>query len=97
MKTTSVLATAAVAASLLLAGSWAPAEATGRTTCKSGPQSGWKPQASLKQQLTSQGWQVRNIKVDGGCYEVYALNEKGERVESYYHPVTFEHVLTTKQ
>ncbi|MEA2806037.1 MAG: Peptidase propeptide and domain, partial [Rhodospirillaceae bacterium] len=35
------------------------------------------------------------IKVDGGCYEVYAVNDKGQRVETYFHPVTFEHVLTT--
>lgn len=32
---------------------------------------------------------MRRIKVDGGCYEVYALNEKGERVEAYFHPRTF--------
>jgi hypothetical protein len=38
---------------------------------------------------------VRRIKVDGGCYEVYAVNDKGQRVETYFHPVTFEHVLTT--
>ena len=44
------------------------------------------------QQLTSalkeKGWQVRRVKEDGGCYEVYALNEKGERVEAYFHPRT---------
>jgi len=32
---------------------------------------------------------VRRIKEDGGCYEVYALDEKGNRVEAYFHPVTF--------
>ncbi len=69
--------------------------ATGLATCKSGPQSGWQSQDALTKKLTDQGWQIRRIKVDGGCYEVYALNEKGQRVESYFHPVTFDHVLTS--
>jgi hypothetical protein len=37
---------------------------------------------------------VRRVKVDGGCYEVYALDEKGERVEAYFHPKTLEPVPT---
>ena len=69
-----------------------PAHATGLATCDSGPESGWKPQAELEKMLTEKGWQVRRIKVDGGCYEVYAIDEKGERVEAYFHPVTLEPV-----
>lgn len=71
--------------------------ATGLTTCESGPQSQWKSQDDLKKQLTDKGWRVRRIKIDGGCYEVYALDNKGERVESYFHPVTFKHVLTSRR
>jgi hypothetical protein len=81
---------------LLVAGSCAlasGASATGLATCNSGPQSGWKSEDALRKKLTDQGWQIRRIKIDGGCYEVYAVNEKGQRVESYFHPVTFEHVL----
>jgi len=71
------------------------AAATGLATCNSGPQSGWQTEDALKKKLTDQGWQIRRMKIDGGCYEVYAINEKGQRVESYFHPVTFEHVLTS--
>ena len=71
-----------------------PAPATGLATCDSGPPSGWQPQAKLEKQLIEQKWQVRRIKVDGGCYEVYAINEKGERVEAYFHPVTLAPVPT---
>ena len=71
------------------------AGATGLATCNSGPQSGWQSDELLKKKLMDMGWQIRRIKVDGGCYEVYAVNEKGQRVESYFHPVTFEHVLTS--
>jgi len=73
----------------------APAGATGLATCDSGAQSGWKSQDDLKKQLTDKGWKIRRIKIDGGCYEVYAINDKGKRVESYFHPVTFDHVLTS--
>lgn len=70
------------------------AQATGLATCDSGDKSTWQPTATLEKQLTDQGWTVRRIKEDGGCYEVYALNEKGERVEAYFHPVTLESVPT---
>ncbi len=73
----------------------APVHATGVMTCKSGPKSGWKSMDSLKAELTGKGWNIRRIKEDGGCYEVYAVNDKGQRVESYFHPVTFEHMTTT--
>ena len=78
----------------LLAAFALPAYATGLATCESGPESGWQPQATLEKKLTEQQWKVRRIKVDGGCYEVYAMNEKGERVEAYFHPVTLQPVPT---
>jgi len=68
--------------------------ATGLATCNSGPQSSWKSEDALRKMLVDRGWQIRRIKVDGGCYEVYAINDKGQRIESYFHPVTFDHVLT---
>lgn len=70
--------------------------ATGLATCDSGPQETWQPQATLEKQLTDKGWQVRRIKVDGGCYEVYAIDEKGQKVEAYFHPKTLAPVPTKK-
>ena len=85
-------------AAAILAFAVAPAaQATGLTTCNSGPKSGWQSQDKLKTKLTGEGWNVRRIKVDGGCYEVYAINDKGERVEAYFHPVTFKHMLTSRR
>jgi hypothetical protein len=83
--------TLALAAFLLCASG---AYATGLATCDSGPKSGWQPVEKLEQQLKEKGYTVRRIKEDGGCYEVYALNEKGERGEFYFHPVTFAPVPT---
>ncbi|MFO1494962.1 MAG: PepSY domain-containing protein [Lysobacterales bacterium] len=82
----------AVMATMLGLGS--VAQATGLATCDSGDKATWQPTATLEKQLTERGWIVRRIKEDGGCYEVYALNEKGERVEAYFHPVTLEAVPT---
>lgn len=70
--------------------------ATGLATCDSGPQETWQPQATLEKQLKDKGWQVRRIKIDGGCYEVYAIDEKGEKVEAYFHPRTLAPVPTEK-
>jgi hypothetical protein len=74
---------------LLLAAS---AQATGFATCDSGSQDAWQSQEKLTSLLKEKGWQVRRIKVDGGCYEVYGLDEKGQRVESYFHPRTLSPV-----
>lgn len=71
-----------------------PASATGLATCDSGPKSGWQASEVLEKRLTEQGWKVRRIKEDGGCYEVYALDDKGQRVEAYFHPVTLAPVPT---
>ena len=73
-----------------------PAHATGLATCESGPKEKWQPQDKLKKQLEDKKWQVRRIKVDGGCYEVYGLDDKGKKVEAYFHPLTLEPVPTGK-
>lgn len=71
--------------------------ATGKMTCNSGPQKSWKSQDLLKANLAKQGWQVRKSKVDGGCYEVYGTDPQGNRVEAYFHPVTFEKLLVSRR
>jgi hypothetical protein len=68
--------------------------ATGLATCDSGERSKWIPADKLESQLKAKGWSVRRIKEDGGCYEVYALTDKGERVEAYFHPLTLDPVPT---
>lgn len=88
-----MLAASALPLALALA---APAAATGKMTCNA-PQAKWKSMAALQQNLKRQGWQVRKAKVDGGCYEVYGTDPKGNRVEAYFHPVTFEKLLVSRR
>lgn len=54
------------------------------------PKEEWKKQMDLQKKLTNEGWKVRQVKVDNGCYEVYGFDEKGNRVEVYFNPKTFE-------
>jgi hypothetical protein len=68
--------------------------ATGLATCDSGAKSTWQPAEKLETQLKEKGYTVRRIKEDGGCYEVYALDDKGQRGEFYFHPVTLQPVPT---
>jgi hypothetical protein len=78
-------------------GAASPALATGKMTCKAGPQKSWKSQDALKANLAKQGWKVRKSKVDGGCYEVYGTDPQGNRVEAYFHPITFEKLLVSRR
>lgn len=74
-----------------------PAAATGKVKCQAGPQSGWKSMDALKAALVKDGWLVRKAKVDGGCYEVYGTLPTGEKVEAYFHPVTFEKLYVAQR
>lgn len=70
----------------------ASVQAHGLATCDAGPQEQWQPKEKLERQLTDKGWKIRRIKVDGGCYEVYALTAKGDKIEAYFHPLTLQQV-----
>ncbi len=54
------------------------------------PMTEWQPVERLQQKLKSDDWTVNRIKTDDGCYEVYAVDDKGRRVEAYFNPKTFE-------
>ena len=61
------------------------------------PKAEWKPQMELQRKLSSEGWKVRQVKTDNGCYEVYGFDGKGNRVEVYFNPKTFEKIGEIKQ
>jgi hypothetical protein len=65
-----------------------PAFAAG--SCSTAPQSSWQPQSSLESQLKSEGLTVRQIKVESGCYEVYATDQSGKRVNLAYNAETLQ-------
>jgi hypothetical protein len=58
--------------------------------CTSSPKSKWQPQAKLEAQLASEGFKVRQVKVENGCYEVYATNKDGKRENIAFNAETLE-------
>lgn len=74
-----------------------PASATGLYSCDSGDKSSWKTMQQLEDKMKAEGWMVRRIKEDGGCYEAYGTTPEGQRVEAYFHPVTLEKHLVARR
>lgn len=52
----------------------------------------WQPREALQAKLEGEGWKVRSIKTEDGCYEAYAINAEGKKVEAYFNPQTFQSV-----
>ena len=79
-------------APLLLAFVAAGAYAHGDVKCPVHPKSEWKPHTQLEQKLTRDGWVVRRMEATPTCYEVYAKDPQGKRIEAFFDPVTLERV-----
>ena len=83
MKTVFALAALAVAA--LAVG---PAYAAGK--CAAAPSRSGSPSPALESQLQTEGFTVKQIKTESGCYEVYATDKGGKRVNMAYNAETLE-------
>ncbi len=76
------------ALTVLMAG---PALAAG-ATCSTAPAAQFKPKTVLETQLKTEGLTVRRIKVENGCYEVYAVDKAGKKVNVAYNAETLDKV-----
>ena len=52
------------------------------------PMKDWQPRQALQFKLEAEGWKVKHIKIDDGCYEAKAINADGNEVEATYNPAT---------
>jgi len=48
----------------------------------------WQPRQALEDKLKAEGWQVRRIKTDDGCYKVEGTRQDGQRVKATFQPDT---------
>ncbi|MFP1633746.1 PepSY domain-containing protein [Zhengella sp. ZM62] len=64
--------------------------------CGNAPVSQWMSEDAVKAKAAGMGYDVRSVKVDDGCYEAYAMDKQGRRVEVYFHPVSGD-VVRVKQ
>ncbi|MES0882973.1 PepSY domain-containing protein [Roseibium sp. SCP14] len=74
-----------------------PASATGLFECEATEKSAWLSETEVTAKLTAEGWDVRRMKEDGGCWEVYGTTPEGQRVEVYVHPVSGEVLLINQR
>jgi hypothetical protein len=55
--------------------------------CTNQPQSKWMSPADVKAKFETQGYSVGKVKTGGSCYEVYAKDKNGKKVELFVNPV----------
>jgi hypothetical protein len=72
------------------------AQAHGDVKCNT-PKAEWRGQMELQSKLVAEGWKVRKVKVENGCYEVYGFDPKGQKAEVFFDPKSFEQVLPAGQ
>jgi hypothetical protein len=66
----------------------APAFASDNAGCGNAPRDQWLTEDAVKATLAAQNYDVRSMKVEDGCYEAYAIDKTGARVEVYLNPVS---------
>ncbi|WP_160008528.1 PepSY domain-containing protein [Rhizobium sp. 18055] len=71
------------AASLL--GGVAHAEDAGK--CGDIPQANWMTKDAIKTKAVGMGFDVRQVKAEKGCYEVYGVKD-GKKIEALFNPET---------
>ena len=52
------------------------------------PKDKWMSEDAMKAKAKELGLDVRKIKVENGCYEVYSIDAKGKKVEQVFNPET---------
>lgn len=58
--------------------------------CSTAPAAKFQPKATLESQLKAEGLTVRQIKTEKGCYEVYAVDKAGKKVNVAYNAETLQ-------
>lgn len=82
-----------IAAAAVLAVSAGATLADGKKDCTTEPQAKWKQLADAEGAAKSAGYEVRRSKIEGACYEVYAVKD-GKNLELFYNPVDLKLMLT---
>lgn len=54
------------------------------------PMADWQPRDAVAQLAADNGWTVRRIKIDDGCYQIDGRDADGRRIEVTIHPQTLQ-------
>ncbi len=60
------------------------------SACSTASVSKYKPKSQLTAMLNSKGYKVHRIKTESGCYEVYASDKHGKKVNMAYNAETLK-------
>lgn len=52
------------------------------------PQDKWMTEDALKAKAVEMGYDVKKVKIEKGCYEIYAIDKDGNKVEVLMNPET---------
>lgn len=66
------------------------------TTCSTSDPSKFQPISKLQDMLKAQGLTVRQVKTEGGCYEVYAVDASGKKINQAYNAETLQQVANAE-
>ncbi|WP_322988336.1 PepSY domain-containing protein [Hoeflea sp.] len=58
------------------------------------PMADWQPREAVQKMAEAQGWTVRRIKADDGCYEIDGRDAQGREIEVKVDPATLAIVET---
>ncbi|HET8748285.1 MAG TPA: PepSY domain-containing protein [Ramlibacter sp.] len=54
------------------------------------PPAAWQPRSAVHALAQREGWQVRSLKVDDGCYEIKGRDTEGVRFKAKLDPATLQ-------
>src|SRR5262245_48468729 len=57
-------------------------------SCGNAPRAQWMTEDAAKSKAAELGYDVRRVKKENGCYEIYAVDKSGAKIELKMHPVT---------
>lgn len=80
--------TLTLTAMILAIGATAPAFAEEDAKCTTETQDKWITTDDAKAKAEDQGYQVRRVKVEGSCYEIYGFDKDKAKVEVLMDPVS---------
>ncbi len=53
------------------------------------PMAQWQSRDAVRNWAEKQGWNVRRVKIDDGCYEIKGYDQSGREIEVKVDPATF--------
>lgn len=65
----------------------ATSSAYAKKECTTEPKDKWMSEADFKAKMEAEGYTIKKFKQPGTCYEIYATNKEGQKVEIYFNPV----------